>query len=711
MKLKNSILLIILFTFFSCSQKQEKTTTMSITTDNSPNPFLTPFTTPFGVPPFDAIKPEHFMPAFEEAIKRHTQEIEAIVSNKDSITFENTLKVLDYSGEMLNNVTKVFFCLYYAHTNEVLDTIAEKASPLLAEHNDNLYLNEKLFEKIKVIYKQSNKLTEPEQKRLTEVYYKNFVRHGALLNNEQKERLRVINKTIAQLEINFSQNVLAETNGFKLVIDNLDDLAGLTSDQIATATQEAQADSLDGKWVFTLQKPSLIPFLQQSQKRELREKIFKAYINRGDNGNEFDNKTIINQIINLRLEKAHLLGYENYASLMLDDTMAKTPERAYSLLEDVWHTALPKAKKEVVEMQKIIDAEGGNFKLAPWDWWHYAEKVRKEKYNLEEDSIKPYFKLENVRQGAFILANKLWGLQFKTLKNMPVYHEEVEVFEVLDANGSQLGILYTDYFPRASKRAGAWMDELRGQCIKNSKNIRPVIINVGNFTKPTAQKPSLLTLDEVETLFHEFGHSLHGLLSQCIYPTLSGTNVTRDFVELPSQFYENWATEPDMLKLYARHYQTNEVIPDELIEKIQNVGKFNQGFSTVELIASALLDMDWHSIPEKNEMDVNAFEKKSMDNICLNTEIIPRYRSVYFSHIFSLGYDAGYYSYVWAEVLDADAFEAFKNSGDIFNKKLSESYRINILEKGNTQDPAILYKNFRGNDPNSNALMKRRGLR
>jgi peptidyl-dipeptidase Dcp len=709
MKPTLKLLIILSFMINACTSKQKPEETSVAAIEETTNNL---FYEPFDVPPFDEIKSEHFMPAFKEAIERNSEEIENIATNKDEPTFENTIAALDYGGEMLGKVSRVFYCLYYADTNDTIDSIAKEISPLLSEHNDNLYLNEKLFERVKAVYDVKDSLKNTEQIRLTEIYYKNFIRKGALLNKTQKERLREINKEIAVLEVNFATNVLSETNDFKLGIKNPDDLSGLPQDQINIAAQEAAQDSLTmGKWVFTLQKPSFLPFMQYADNRKLREKLFNAYTNRGNNGNEADNNKLILTIINLRLEKAKLLGYENHASLVLDNTMAKTPERAYALLEEVWHYALPAAKKELKEMQKIIDAEEGNFKLAAWDWWYYAEKLRKAKFELDEEELKPYFSLENVRNGAFLVAKKLWGLQFKPTKEYPVYHEEVEVFDVLDADGSHLGILYTDYFPRASKRAGAWMDELKGQYKKDGKNIRPIIINVGNFTKPTSEKPSLLTLDEVTTLFHELGHALHGLLSQCTYPSLSGTNVTRDFVELPSQIYENWATEPEVLKLYARHYQTNEVIPGELVKKIQETAKFNQGFNTVELLAAAMLDLEWHSILEPTTKKMSDFENDAMANIVLIEEIIPRYRSGYFSHIFSLGYDAGYYSYVWSEVLDADAFDEFKNSGDIFNQELARSYRQNILEKGNSEEPDVMYKNFIGHDPNVNALIRNRGLR
>lgn len=704
--MKNHVFLFVIILIFNACSK-----TQNMTEDQTQNPFFSSFDTPFGVPPFDKIDAKHFMPAFIEAMNRHVKEIEEIAHHTSTPTFENTIVPLEFSGEMLNRVSKTFFSLYYAQTNDTLETIAEQISPLLSEHHDNMYLNEKLFERVKFIHnnKEKDSLTS-EQQRLLDIYYKNFVRSGALLNTKQKKRFKNINKEIAELEVNFAKNVLSQTNDFYLEL-NEQDLDGLLPDQRYLAAQEATERGLEGKFVITLQKPSFLPFLQYSSRRDLREKIFKAYIQRANNGDKADNTSIVKKIVLLRMEKAHLLGFENHASFVLDDTMAKSPEKVSYLLEDIWHAALPKAKKEADELQKIIDSEGETFLLQAWDWWYYAEKLKKEKYNFDENQLRPYFKLENVRKGAFLLANKLWGLQFKTLQNMPIYDKDVEVFEVLDADGSHLGVLYTDYFPRKSKRSGAWMDELKSQCVINGKNERPIIVNVGNFSKPTQDKPSLLSIEEVETLFHEFGHALHGLLSQCTYPSLSGTNVTRDFVELPSQLMENWAMEPEMLSLYATHYQTSEVIPDSLIEKLQSASKFNQGFNTVELVAAAMLDLEWHLILEKKNIDVNTFEKTVLDNICLIPEIVSRYRSTYFSHIFSLGYDAGYYSYIWSEVLDADAFQAFKESGDIFNQELASSYRKNILEKGNTQDPILSYRLFRGYDPSPDALMIKRGLK
>jgi peptidyl-dipeptidase Dcp len=674
------------------------------------NPFFGEYKTPYGAPPFDQIKAEHYMPAFLEGIRQQKLEIDKIANSKAAPTFENTLVALDQSGELLRKVSLVFFSLTEAETNEVLNDIAEKITPVLSDHNDNLYLNAKLFQRIKILHDQKASLKlNGEQERLLDEIYKEFVRSGAALSPANQIRLRELNKQLSLLTLKFSDNVLKETNAFKLVLDNKADLAGLPQGSIDAAAEAAVEAGLAGKWVFTLHKPSLIPFLQYSENRSLRETMFKGYINRGDNDNEFDNKSTVNEIVNDRIERAKLFGFPNHAAYVLDENMAKDPETVMPFLKKIWDRGLVQAKKEVVEMQSMIQAEGENFKLEAWDWWYYSEKVRKAKFNLDESELKPYFKLENVRQGVFTVANKLYGLQFKPVKNIPVYNPDVEVFEVLDADGSYLGLFYSDYFPRAGKRGGAWMGNIGEEYVKDGKEVRPLIYNVGNFTKPTADAPSLLNQDEVETLFHEFGHALHGLLSKCHYVMLSGTNVARDFVELPSQVMENWAMHPEVLKLYAKHYQTGEIIPDSLIDKLQKAGTFNQGFETTELVAAALLDMDWHTQTKEQTFDVRAFEKQAMNSIGLIEEIVPRYRSTFFNHIFSGGYSAGYYAYLWAEVLDADAFNAFEEKG-IFDKATATSFRKNILEKGNSEDPMILYRKFRGADPNPEALLKRRGL-
>ena len=676
------------------------------------NPFFSAYENEYGAPPFDKIKTEHYMPAFKEGIKQHQAEIDAIANSSDEPTFANTIEALDYSGDLLNKVNAVFFNLYSSTSNEEMEKIATEVSPLLSEHNDNMYLNEKLFEKVKTLYNNKAKLgLTAEQARLLDDYYKNFIRSGAALNPAQKELLRTINKELGLAELEFGQNVLAETNAYRKVITNESDLAGLPEGVRQAAADAAKEAGMEGKWVFTTQKASFIPVLQYSENRELRKELLMAYTQRANNNNKNDNKKVINKIIKLRIQKAKLLGFESPAAFILDNTMAKTPKAVYDFLATVWKPAVERAKTEASELQKLMDAEGKGEKLEAWDWWYYAEKLRIQKYNLNEEELRPYFKLDNVRQGAFDLATKLWGLQFKKLENMPVYHPDVEVFEVKDADGSLIGVLYTDYFPRASKRAGAWMENITPQYKKDGKNVRPIICNVGNFTKPTADKPSLLNMDEVETLFHEFGHALHGLLSQCTYPGQSGTNVSRDFVELPSQIMENWCFEPLVMKTYAKHYKTGALIPDSLITKIQNAGTFNQGFVMTELLSSALLDMDYHSLTDTTAFDVNAFEKASLDKIGMIPEIIVRYRSTYFNHVMGGGYSAGYYSYTWAEVLDADAYQSFVETGDIYNKERATAFRKNILEKGDSEDPMVLYKKFRGKDPNPDALLRKRGLK
>ncbi|MDR3653929.1 MAG: M3 family metallopeptidase [Paludibacter sp.] len=675
------------------------------------NPFLKAYTNKYGAPPFDQIKNEHFMPAFTEGIKEQQDEINTIAESKDAPTFDNTIAALDYSGELLKKVSSVFFNLYSCDTNAGMDKIASEISPVLLEHNDNIYLNEKLFARIKKLYENRTKLNlSTEQNRLLEKYYRNFIRSGAALNSEQKAKLREINKELGLAELAFGKNVLDDTNSYQKVVDNEVDLAGLPKSVQQAAAEAAKAAGKNGKWVFTTQKSSFIPVLQYSENRELRKDLLLAYTNLANHNNSKDNKAVINKIIKLRTQKANLLGFATSADFILDDTMAKTPKAVYDFLATVWEPSVKKAKEEAAELQKLMDAEGKGEKLEPWDWWYYSEKLRVAKYNLDEELLRPYFKLENVRQGAFDLASKLYGIKFKKLNNMPVYNPDVEVFEVTDKDGSLLGVLYTDYFPRAGKRAGAWMNNITDQYFKDGINHRPIVCNIGNFTKPTANNPSLLNMDEVETLFHEFGHALHGILSQCTYPTLSGTNVARDFVEMPSQFMENYCWEPEVMKTYAFHYKTGKVMPKELMDKIQLASKFNQGFNMTELLSAALLDMDFHTIKDTTNFNVTAFENASMARIGMIPQIIVRYRSTYFNHIFGGGYSAGYYSYTWAEVLDADAFQAFKETGDIYNQKVATSFRKNILERGDTDDPMILYRNFRGANPNPEALLKKRGL-
>ena len=678
----------------------------SCTTQTETNPFLTEFQTPYGVPPFDQIKLEHYEPAFMKGIDEQNANIQAITSNAEAPTFDNVIVAFDNSSPILDRVGGVFYNLTEAETTDELTALSMKLAPVMSEHNDNILLNEALFAKIKAVYQQKDSLQlTTEQRRLLEKTYKSFVRSGANLPADKQARLREINKQLSTLGIRFDKNILNENNEFKLFVDKEEDLAGLPEWFRQSAAAEAKAAGQEGKWLFTLHNSSRLPFLQYSANRPLREKVYKAYIQRGNNNDKNDNKKIITEIVSLRLEKARLLGFDCYSNFVLDNTMAKDSKTVMDFLNNLWQYALPKAKAEAAELQKLMDRENKGEKLEAWDWWYYTEKLRKEKYNLEEEQIKPYFKLENVREGAFAVANKLYGITLTPMDSIPVYNPDVQVFEVKDADGSQLGIFYTDYFPRAGKSGGAWMSNYREQ----QGDIRPLVCNVASFTKPVGDTPSLLTIDEVETLFHEFGHALHGLLTKCQYKGTSGTNVVRDFVELPSQINEHWATEPEVLKMYAKHYQTGETIPDELIEKILNQKTFNQGFITTELMAAAFLDMNLHNLTDTTGLDVVAFEKEAMDRLGLIPEIAPRYRTTYFSHII-VGYAAGYYSYLWANVLDNDAFEAFKENG-IFDRHTADLFRRNVLEKGDSEDAMTLYRNFRGAEPQLEPMLKNRGMK
>ncbi|WP_373789760.1 M3 family metallopeptidase [Bacteroides heparinolyticus] len=693
--LKKSILILAASCMmYSCATK----------TDN--NPFLSEFQTPNGVPPFDKIKLEHYEPAFQKGMEEQNTNIQAIIDNTETPSFENVIAALDNSSPTLDRVGGVFHNLTEAETTDELTALSIKLAPVLAEHEDNISLNQELFKKIDAVYRQKESLgLTREQERLLEKTYKGFVRSGANLPADKQNRLREINKQLSMLGITFSNNILNENNDFKLFVDKKEDLAGLPEWFCQSAAEEAKAAGQEGKWLFTLHNASRLPFLQYAANRPLREKIYKAYINRGNNNDKNDNKKIISEIISLRLEKAQLLGFDCYSNFVLENKMAKNATTVMDFLNNLWGYALPKAKAEASELQNLMDKEGKGEKLEAWDWWYYTEKLRKEKYNLEESEIKPYFKLENVRDGAFYVANKLYGITLTKLDNVPVYHPDVEVFEVKAQDGSQLGIFYVDYFPRSGKRGGAWMNNYREQ----QGSVRPLICNVCSFTKPVGDTPSLLTIDEVETLFHEFGHALHGLLTQCQYKGTSGTNVVRDFVELPSQINEHWATEPEVLKIYAKHYQTGEVIPDTLIGKILNQQTFNQGFMTTELLAAAILDMNLHNLKNTEGIDVVAYEKEAMEQLGLIPQIAPRYRTTYFNHIIG-GYAAGYYSYLWANVLDNDAFEAFKEHG-IFDKQTAALFRQNVLEKGDSEDPMVLYKNFRGAEPQLDPMLKNRGMK
>jgi len=672
------------------------------------NPFFSPYKTPLNTPPFNMIKTEHFLPAIKEGIRRQQAEIDVLVNNPAAPTFANTLTPFDAGGQFLSEVNGVFGALQGADTTPAIQSVAKEAAPLMAAHNDNIRLNEKLFSRIKAVYDTRAKLKlTPVEQFLLENTYRDFVRGGALLDEKRKARLRELNQQLALLSLKFGDNLLAETNEIKLVLESRDDLAGLPPAVVAMAEETARQLKMPGKWVFTVQVPSMTPFLQSSTKRELREKLYRGYTMRGDRGNDRDNKGIVRQIVNLRCEKANLLGYPSHAAFVVETNMAKTPAAVDAFLKRLWDPALARAKAEVAEMQAIIDREGGKFKLAPWDWRYYAEKLRQEKYALDDSVLRPYFKLENVRQGIFALCEKLYGLKFIERRDIQVYNQEVQVFEVREADDRYMGVLYMDFHPRASKRGGAWSGAFRREFYDNGRRVAPLSTITCNFTHPTADAPSLLSVEEAKTFAHEFGHSLATLLSNSAF---RGRSVPRDAVELPSQIMENWMLEPELLSLYAKHYQTGAGIPSELVQKLRNSSLFNQGFETVEYLAASILDMKWHEITGLQPgLDVNSFENEAMTGIGLIPEITPRYRSTYFNHIFNGGYSAGYYVYIWAEQLDADAFEAFKEKG-LFDKATALSFRKNILEKYGALDLMTQYKAFRGAEPKIEPLLKRRGL-
>lgn len=682
--------------------------TSNLNAQANDNPFFKEWKTPFNTPPFNDIKTEHYLPAFEEGIKQQKAEIDIIANNIAEPTFENTIEEMELSGMLLTKVNLVFNNLNSTDSNDKMGEIAEVSAKMLARQNDDIYLNNQLFKRVKFIYDKKDDLKlSIEQNTVLENYYLDFVEGGANLNPKEKERLRQINEELSQLTVKFGENVRKENSNFELLIDNVEELVGFNDALIQSAREKAEARGLTGKWIFTIDKPTLIPCLRYSANREIREKLYKAYLNRGNNNNEFDNKKNLARVISLRVEKAHLLGYKTYADYKLLRRMAKKPENVYKFLNDIMTPALQKGKTEVEAMQRLINEEGGNFKLEPWDWWYYSEKIYKNKFDLDEEIFRPYFKIENVLEGAFSLANKLYGITFTERDDIQVYHPEVKVYEVKEADGKHIGIFYTDYFPRESKGSGAWSTDFTIQSNVKDNFIYPVVSNVGNFTKPIGGKPSLLSFSDVSTLFHEFGHALHSLFQKVDYPYSS--NVTRDFVELPSQIMQNWAFEPEVLKLYAKHYQTGETIPQELFDKIEASKSFTPSFGIIEYLAASLLDMDWHSITDTLERNVILFEKESINKMKLIPEILPKYLSTNFLHIAYWDYESGYYSYQWAAVLDADAFEAFKEKG-LFDKATAVSFRKNILEKGASEDPMALYVKFRGREPDVKPMLKREGL-
>lgn len=680
-------------------------------TEDSGNPFLTAYSTPFQVPPFDQIKMEHYKPAFLQGMEEQSKEIDAIVNNSEPATFENTIAALDQCGGLLRKVRSVFYGLNSANTNDDMQDLSRELSPLLSKHSDDINLNPKLFARIKEVYDNQDKFNlNKEQKKLLEETYKDFVRGGANLDAESQQKLRELNSEISMLQLTFGQNMLKETNAFRLVIDKEEDLAGLPANLISNAADAAKEAGMEGKWIFTLHNPSVMPFLQYADNRDLREKIFKGYTNRGNNGNENDNNEVVRKLIKARLEKARLMGYEDYASFALEDRMAKTSDAVYELLNQIWAPSLKKAKEELADINAEIKKDGKTFTAEGWDWRYYADRAKKAKFDLDENQVRPYLKLENVREGMFHVANKLYGITFTALENVPLPHAEAQAFECKDRDGSHLGVLYMDFFPRASKRGGAWCGTYRSQTYENGRKLAPVVTIVCNFTKPAAGQPALLSADEANTMFHEFGHALHNLFKDVHYYGVAG--VPRDFVELPSQVNEHWVFEPEVLNVYAKHYQTGEVIPAELIEKLDKSGKYGQGFATTEYLAASLLDMDFHVLKEvPADMNVMQFEESTLGKRGLLKQIPARYRTTYFNHTMGGGYTAGYYSYIWAEVLDCDAYEAYKETGDIFNQEVADKFRKYILTPGGIDDAMDMYVNFRGKKPGIDPLLKNRGLK
>ncbi|WP_028774388.1 M3 family metallopeptidase [Shewanella waksmanii] len=678
--------------------------------NNASNPFFKPYDTPYGIPDFDKIKTEHYLPAFKAGVAQQKAEIAAIVNNPDAPTFANTIEAMEFSGDLVHRVSSVFYNLTSADTNKDLQKLSKEVSPMLSAASDDIRLNDKLFQRVKAVYAQKDSLNlNHSEAKLLEDAYKGFTRGGANLSEADKTKLRGLNEQIGKLSLEFGDNLLAETNAFELVIDNQADLAGLPQDVIATAAQTATKRGHEGKWVFTTSRPSITPFLTYADNRDLREIIYKGYIERANNDNANDNKKILAKMAALRAERAQLIGYKTHAHLVLEERTAKTPENVYELLNKVWPAALNQAEAEVAEMQKLIDSEGGNFKLAAWDWWYYSDKIRVAKYDFNEQQTRPYFSLESTLKGVYYTANRLFGITVKERTDLPTYNDEVRTWEVYDKDGSLMAIFLGDYYVRDSKRGGAWMNSYRQQYNMNGVDSMPIIVNVLNYPRPAAGEPSLLTFDEASTLFHEFGHALHGILSDVKYRSQAGTSVPRDYVEFPSQVMENWMTQPEVLAQFAKHYKTGEVIPQELVEKIQAASKFNQGFATVEYMAATKLDLDWHTLTDFTPKDAAKFEADSLKKMGLIEEIAPRYRSTYFAHIFSGGYSAGYYSYLWSDILGADAFEAFKENG-IFDKKTADAFRDNILSQGGSDDPMKLYKQFRGKEAGIEPLLRSRGL-
>ena len=675
------------------------------------NPFFSTFSTPHGIPPFEQIQESHYASAMREGMRIQKEEIDQIIKNPEKPTFENTIVALENSGALLNQVLSVFYNLLSAHTNDTLQQIAQEMAPELSAHGDDISLNRVLFDRVQKIYNQREALNlDLESLRLVEKKYKSFARGGALLNEEDKSKFREINSELSVLSLKFQENVLKETNDFEFIVNKESDLAGLPKDLISSAAELAKEKGKSGSYLFNLSGPMVLPFLQYAENRQLREEIWRAFENRGNNGNSNDNNNLITKMVNLRQKRAKLLGYETHAHFVLEESMAGNPEEVMSLLNQLWTPALKRSSNELKDLQAMVELEGKGFSIAPWDWRSYTERVRIDKYNIDEQEVKQYFSSLSVQKGIFLLCDKLYGLKFEEVKNAPKYHPDVQVFEVREKNGDLSGVLMIDLYARPSKSGGAWMTSFRDQSKKDGKRVIPIISIVCNFPAAIDGKPSLLTFDDVTTFFHEFGHALHGLLSDVTYQSLSGTNVPTDFVELPSQIMEHWASEPEFMRMYAKHYETGKIIPDALIEKLINLGTFDQGFATTEYLAAALLDMEYHMMKEPIREDVQTIEKRSMKRLGLIDAIIPRYKSTYFSHIFSGGYSAGYYSYIWSGVLDNDGFQAFKETS-LFDQETASRLRKFVLSKGGTVDPMDLYVSFRGRKPQVESLLKKRGLK
>lgn len=679
--------------------------------DRTWNPLLESWTTPYGLPPFESISPEHYRPAFDKGLAEQKAEVAAIAENAAAPTFTNTIEALERSGATLKRIGGVFFNLAGSHTNDAIQAVEREMAPLLAKHRNSIFMNAALFQRVDALHRDKEHLElSSEQARVLDRYHTIFVRAGARLGAETKKRLAEITERLASLGTQFSQNVLADERAYRLVLDSEEDLAGLPPFLRETAAQAAEDAGLEGKYVITLSRSSIEPFLQFSSRRDLREQAFKAWARRGESGGATDNTAIIAEMVRLRAERARLLGYDTFADFKLADTMAKTPEAVLALLQEVWGPARERAMQERDDLQFHAQSHGDNIVIEPWDWRYYAEQVRSARHDLDEAAIKPYFQLDRIVEAAFDTAHRLFGLSFEELPEFPRYHPDIRAWKVTDAVGEWVGIFIGDYFARSSKRSGAWMSSFRSQ-EKLGGNIRPIIVNVMNFSKGGRGEPSLLSFDDARTLFHEFGHALHGLLSDVTYPLLAGTSVSTDFVELPSQLYEHWLSQPDVLRRYATHYRTGEPIPEALLERLMAARNFNQGFATVEYLASAFVDIDLHRLTDASNLDVSAFERSSLDRIDMPREVIMRHRTPHFSHVFAGdGYSSGYYSYLWSEVLDADAFNAFEETGDAFDTGMATRLKRYIYSAGNLRDPAEAYIAFRGRLPTPEALLIKRGL-